>query len=119
MIRARRLAPRALSFLLCLFVLVQSGCTALPGLVTGAFTGAVDAPAQVYRYHRGAFDRHPEYWVFNLLLFVPLGIMTGPFAGFGKGVGIDVEWFLDHVTYEKAYTTYRDESIWRPFTIHW
>jgi len=117
--RARRAAPRALSFALCLFVLIQSGCAALPGMLTGGFTGAVDAPAQVYRNHRGTFDRHPEYWVFNLLLFVPLGIAAGPLAGFGKGMGTDIEWLLDHVTYQKAFMTYRDESIWRPYTIHW
>lgn len=115
-----RKATRTAGLLLAAWVgLSQIGCAALPGLLTGAFTGAVDAPAQVYRHHRGTFDRHPEYWPFNLILFVPLGIVVGPLAGFSKGIGLDIQWFLNQVSYGKAFGTYKDESIWRPYTIHW
>ena len=100
-------------------VATSPGCAAMTGMLTGAFTGAVDAPAQVYRYHRGEFDRHPELWVYNLLLFIPLGIAVGPLAGFAKGIGLDVQWLLNQLTYPKAFTTYKDESVWRPYTIHW
>jgi len=55
--RRRNLLGAALTGL----VLLSPGCATLTGLVTGAFTGAVDAPAQVYRYHHATFDYHPEY----------------------------------------------------------
>lgn len=122
--RPRRVrAQRLLAAVLALGVLVGSGpgcaCT-LTGLVTGAFTGAIDAPAQVYRHHHAAMDRHPEYWVYNVLLFFPLGLAAGPLAGLAKGVALDIQfWILDKIGYEKAFTTYKDPSIWRPYTIHW
>jgi hypothetical protein len=114
----RRLHVRLLA--LCLAVtLTTQGCASMTGLVTGAFTGAVDAPAQIYRLNRGEFDRHPEYWVWNLLVFVPVGIAAGPIAGFAKGVGLDVGWFLDRVNYDRVFNTYREASVWRPYTLHW
>lgn len=98
----------------------SSGCATLTGLVTGAFTGAVDAPAQVYRYHRGDFARNPIYWPFNILFFVPLGIAFGPLAGMGKGIALDVETvILGKESYGEVFGTYREASIWRPYTIHW
>jgi hypothetical protein len=97
-----------------------SGCAAFTGLVTGAFTGAVDAPAEVYRTHRGEFTRNPIYWPFSLFFFVPLGIAVGPLAGFGKGLAIDVESvILDKTTYGEAFGTYKEPSVWRPYTLHW
>lgn len=115
----RKRPNRLLTLTLAVGVLLSSGCATLPGILTGGFTGAVDAPAQVYRYHEGTFHRHPEYWVWNLLLFVPLGIAGGPFAGLSKGVGLDVQWFLNDVTYREVFTDYGNQSIWRPYTIHW
>ena len=109
-----------LGSLLCALTLLTPGCAAFTGLLTGAVTGAVDAPAQIYRYNRGTMDNHPEYWVFNLFVFVPVGIMAGPLAGFAKGLGLDVQfWILNTVNYEDAFTTYRRPSVWRPYTIHW
>ncbi|MBI3723578.1 hypothetical protein HY251_06445 [bacterium] len=96
-----------------------TGCAALTGLVTGAFTGAVDAPAEVYRHHRGDFTRNPIYWPFNVLFFVPLGIAAGPIAGFGKGLALDMEWLIDRTPYDRAFGTYKEPSVWRPYTIHW
>ena len=93
----------------------------LTGFVSGALTGSIDAPAQIYRYNRGTLDRHPEYWPWNVVVFFPLGFMGGPIAGLAKGIAIDIQWwFLDHpISYKKVFTTYREESIWRPYTIHW
>lgn len=111
---------RALGLLLALVLVTSPGCASFTGLLTGAFTGAVDAPAQVYRSHRSLFDRHPEYWPFNLIFFVPVGIAAGPIVGFGKGLALDVQWaFLDQVSYGKVFGTYREPSVWRPYTIHW
>ena len=95
------------------------GCTALTGLLTGGFTGAVDAPAQVYRLNRGEFRRNPIYWPFNIIAFVPIGIFFGPLVGFGKGLALDIEWLLGDIDYGDVYGTYRDPSVWRPYTIHW
>jgi hypothetical protein len=102
-----------------LALLTSPGCAAFTGLATGAFTGAVDAPAQIYRLNRKALELHPEYWVFNLFTFVPLGFVGGPLAGFAKGIALDVQWLLDQIGYDKAFGTYRRASIWRPYTIHW
>lgn len=115
---ARRV--RLAAGLLALALTVGSpGCATLPGMLTGGFTGAVDAPAQVYRYHRAHFDRNPIWWPFNLVLFVPLGIATGPLVGMAKGVALDVQWLIGQIGYGRVFTTYREPSIWRPFTIHW
>jgi hypothetical protein len=110
---------RLVGGLLALVLAASPGCATLPGLLTGAFTGAVDAPAQVYRYHRAHFDRNPIYWPFNLALFVPLGIATGPLVGMAKGIALDVQWLIGQVGYQRVFATYREPSIWRPFTIHW
>jgi len=100
-------------------VLPSPGCSAIPGLLTGAFTGAVDAPMQVYRHHRVFFDRNPIYWTFNAILIGALGIACGPICGFAKGIALDVKWLLDQTDYGDVFGTYRDMSIWRPYTIHW
>lgn len=37
-----------------------------------------------------------------------------------KGAAIDIQvLILGDLTYEKAFSTYRSPSIWRPYTIHW
>jgi hypothetical protein len=122
----RRGAPlRALLFSCCLAAWLASapGCAiaTITGFATGALTGMIDAPAQVYRHHRGELDRHPEYWTANLIIFMPTGFVAGPFVGLIKGIAIDVQWwFLDHsISYQKVFAGYGEESIWRPFTIHW
>ncbi len=115
----RRRRARLAVLLLTPFLLSAPGCASLTGLVTGAFTGCIDAPAQVYRHHRKEMDRHPDYWVYNILLFFPLGLGVGPLAGFAKGVGIDIQWLLNQLDYGEAFGTYRDASVWRPYTIHW
>ena len=96
-----------------------SGCATLTGLTTGAFTGAVDAPAQVYRYNRGEFDRNPIFFAFDVLFFVPLGMAAGPLAGAGKGLAIDIEWLINKISYGPVFGSYNEPSIWRPYTIHW
>ena len=121
-LRRLRAACLSLAFAATL-ALTAEGCAiaTLTGFATGALTGMVDAPAQVYRYNRGEFDRHPEWWSVNILGGVPVGFMAGPLVGLVKGIAIDVQWWLlDYpISYERVFGAYRDESIWRPFTIHW
>lgn len=117
--RSRRKNALA-AVLLSTLMVTAPGCATLTGLFTGAFTGAVDAPAQVYRHNRSTFDYHPEYWIFNILFFVPIGLVAGPIAGMAKGAALDIQWaFLDQASYSKAFGKYRKDSIWRPYTIHW
>jgi hypothetical protein len=118
----RKRQKNALGAVLVAIALIAApGCATMTGLLTGAFTGAVDAPAQIYRLNKSTFDYHPEYWIFNILFFFPVGLATGPIAGMAKGAAIDIQWaFLDRpVSYNKAFSTYKRPSIWRPFTIHW
>ena len=117
--RPRRRARTALVVACCLLLAAMPGCATVTGLVTGAFTGCVDAPAQVYRHHRSTIDHNPTYWFYNVVLFFPIGFVAGPIAGMIKGAALDVQWLIDQTSYEKAFGTYRDPSIWRPFTIHW
>jgi hypothetical protein len=116
----KRRVRRAAHALLALVLLGHTGCAGLTGFATGAFTGAVDAPAQVYRNHRGEFHRNPIYWPFNLLFFIPIGFVVGPLAGMGKGLALDVDVVvLGRTSYAEAFGTYEDPSIWRPFTMAW
>ncbi|MCO5170903.1 MAG: hypothetical protein M9894_31630 [Planctomycetes bacterium] len=115
--RARR--SRALGLALTLALALSPGCATLPGMLTGAFTGAVDAPMEVYRHHRVLFDRHPIYWPFNVLFFVPLGIAAGPLVGMAKGIALDIQWLLGQRSYPQVFGSYSEESIWRPYTITW
>jgi hypothetical protein len=117
--RRRHRNAFAAVFLSCILI-GAPGCATLTGFVSGASMGAAEAPAQVYRHNRSTFDYHPEYWIFNILFFVPVGFVTGPIAGLAKGFALDIQWaFLDQATYGKAFGTYRKSSVWRPFTIHW
>ena len=79
----------------------------------------VDAPAQVYRHNRELFEQEPINWPFNIVLMVPLGLIGGPIAGFGKGVALDVEWFMDDVEAGQSFGSYGRESVWRPYTLDW
>jgi hypothetical protein len=115
-----RSPSRAAALLLCGLLLFGSpGCAALTGLATGAFTGAVDAPAQVYRKNRSTIDHHPEYWPFNVIFMAPIGFVFGPIAGFAKGLALDIQWLIGRTRYKRSFTTYRKPSVWRPYTIHW
>ena len=96
-----------------------SGCATVTRLATGAFTGAVDAPAQVYRTHREGFAEDPIYWPLNVCIFVPLGIAFGPLVGFCKGVALDCGWVVGKTDYAQVFGGYAEPSIWRPYTIHW
>jgi hypothetical protein len=118
----RRLKKPGLALVLGFMVGVASsttGCATLTGLTTGAFTGAVDAPAEVYRYHRGEFERDPMFWAFDVMFFVPLGFAAGPLVGAGKGLALDTEWLVNKIGYGPVFGTYNEPSIWRPYTIHW
>jgi len=118
----RRLKKTGLALALGLLlglVSSTSGCATFTGLVTGAFTGAVDAPAQVYRYNRGDFERNPIYFFFDVVTFVPIGLATGPLVGMAKGMSEDVQWLIGKEEYAPVFGTYDDPSIWRPYTIHW
>ncbi|MEZ0230942.1 MAG: hypothetical protein ACAI25_20150 [Planctomycetota bacterium] len=118
----RRLRKTGLALVLGLLLgalTSTSGCAALTGLTTGAFTGAVDAPAQVARHYHGEFDRNPIYYFFDVVFFVPVGIVFGPAAGFAKGLSIDVMWLVGKQQYGPVFGTYEEPSIWRPYTIHW
>lgn len=95
------------------------GCATVTGLVTGAFTGAVDAPSEVYRSHEALFVEDPIYWPLNIVVFVPLGFLFGPLVGFSKGVALDVECLLHKQTYGPVFGGYGSASIWRPYSIHW
>ena len=121
-LRRLRAACLSLGLVTCLAVTTH-GCAiaTVTGFVTGALTGMVDAPAQIYRHNRGEFDRHPEWWSVNLVGGVPVGFLAGPLVGLVKGIAIDVQWWLlDYpISYARVFGEYREESIWRPFTIHW
>jgi hypothetical protein len=115
--RARRLQS-ILILAALVFSAGSTGCAALTGAVTGVFTGPVDAPAEVYRYHRDEFEEHPEYWM-TTIVTVPVGLVLGPLAGFGKGLSLDCAWIAGKGRYGEAYRTYDNASVWRPYTFHW
>jgi hypothetical protein len=115
-LRLRRVANSLL--LLALPAVLAPGCATITGIVTGAPTGLVDAPAQLYRHNSDHFDRHPEYWVFNILIVAPLGFAVGPLVGLVKGVAADVRNLTGMNTLGEVYGAYGDPSIWRPYTFH-
>lgn len=98
---------------------VLTGCASLTGLVTGPFTGAIDAPAQVYRENTQWFDDYPITWSLNVLVISPIGIVLGAPVGFAKGVAIDTQWVIGHIDYGMSFGNYGDASIWRPYTWQW
>jgi hypothetical protein len=98
---------------------VLTGCASLTGLVTGPFTGAVDAPAQVYRQNPAWFDQYPITWSLNVLVVAPIGIVCGAPVGFAKGIALDVQWAIDHIDYGSAFEGYGPATVWRPYTWQW
>jgi hypothetical protein len=118
--RRRKFTTSVLAWLLLVPLLSSTnGCAFFTGLITGAFTGAVDAPAEVYRHHRGDMERNPVFIGFDVLLFGPLGFAVGPLAGGLKGLSEDVQWLIGTEEYGPVFGSYDEPSIWRPYTIHW
>ena len=107
------------AFVLAAALMVCSGCASLTGLITGAFTGAVDLPAETYRQNRLAFEQNPMLFGLDVFVVAPCGIVGGPVVGFVKGASLDVEWVTGKIGYGVVFDTYRDASIWRPWTIYW
>ena len=100
-------------------VCVLSGCAMITGTVTGALTGAVDAPAETYRHNREGFADYPILFAADVLVMGPLGIATGPLFGMGKGLALDVQWVIGQVRYGDVFGSYDKASIWRPHTLTW
>ena len=100
-------------------MILPMGCATVTGTVTGAFTGMVDAPAEVYRHNRVYFAENPMMYGANVVFVGTVGLLTGPIVGFFKGVSLDVQWMMGHVSYSDAFGTYGPASIWRPFTCFW
>ena len=55
----------------------------------------------------------------DVLVIGPVGCVLGPLAGFGKGISLDVQWCIGQVRYGNVFGSYREESIWRPWTWEW
>jgi hypothetical protein len=107
------------AFVLAAILLACSGCAGITGLVTGAFTGAVDLPAETYRQNQLAFEHNPMLYGLDVLVVAPCGLVGGPVIGFCKGLSLDVEWICGWMRYGQVFGTYREASIWRPWTIKW
>ncbi len=111
---------RKLAVLILLAVATTlTGCATVTGTASGAPMGAIDAPAETYRHNREAFDQYPILHGLNVVVMVPVGVVTGPVLGFGKGIALDVQCALGHQTYDNVFATYDEPSIWRPYTIRW
>ena len=111
--------PLRLAALLLLLLVAVSGCATITGTATGAFTGAVDLPAETYRANCEAFKKWGILHGLNVLVLGPIGLGTGPIFGFVKGLSIDVQWLVGHLDYGDAFGTYGPESVWRPHTFKW
>ena len=98
---------------------VLSGCATVTGAATGALTGAVDAPAEVYRAKRAEFENYPILHGPNALIFSLVGVATGPLFGLAKGASLDIPSAIGQVEYAEVFGSYRPVSIWRPHTIRW
>jgi hypothetical protein len=107
------------AFVLAAMLMACSGCAMITGTVTGAFTGAVDLPAETYRQNRLAFEQHPMLYGVDCLIVAPCGIVGGPVVGLVKGVSLDIEWVCGKMGYGVVFGSYREASIWRPWTINW
>jgi len=105
--------------LLAASLLALSGCATVTGTLTGAFTNAVDAPAENYRANRAQFDDVPILHAPNALILAPVGVATGPFLGFAKGLALDIQSVIGQVDYADVFGSYGPASIWRPFTFRW
>ena len=100
-------------------LLACSGCAGITGLVTGAFTGAVDLPAETYRQNQLAFEHNPMLFGVDVLVVGPCGVAGGPVVGLVKGLSLDVQWVCGWMRYGQVFGTYKEASIWRPWTICW
>jgi len=107
------------AFVLAAMLLLCSGCAGITGLVTGAFTGAVDLPAETYRQNQMGFEKNPMLYGVDVLVVAPCGIAGGPVVGLVKGLSLDVEWVCGKINYGQVFGTYNEASIWRPWTIKW
>jgi hypothetical protein len=107
------------AFVLAAMLLACSGCATVTGLVTGAFTGAVDLPAETYRQNKVAFEQNPMLYGVDVIVLAPCGIVGGPVVGLVKGVSLDIEWVCSKVRYGQVFGTYHEASIWRPWTMKW
>jgi hypothetical protein len=96
-----------------------SGCATVTGTLTGAVTNAVDCPAENYRANQERFDSVPSLHSLNALVLGPIGFVSGPVFGFGKGLSLDIQWVIGQVNYGDVFGTYGPTSIWRPFTFTW
>src|SRR5688572_4566616 len=84
----------ALAAVLLIASLSGAGCATTTGLVTGAFTGAVDLPAEVVRHHDTTFDGNPILLSPTVLVLAPVGFVSGPIMGLIKGFALDIEWLI-------------------------
>ena len=100
-------------------LMLLPGCAAVTGVATGAFTGAVDLPAETYRVHRETFHRYPYLFGLNVFFVGPVGFAGGPVAGLIKGASLDVQCAIELMDYHEVFHTYRPASIWRPWTFYW
>jgi hypothetical protein len=95
------------------------GCATITGVATGAFTGAVDAPAEAYRQNREAFLKYPALFGLDVLFLGPVGFASGPAFGLVKGVSLDVQCAIGLMSYGPVFHSYGPASIWRPWTLRW
>jgi hypothetical protein len=107
------------ALVLAAMLVLCSGCAGITGLVSGAFTGAVDLPAEAYRQNRQSFEQNPMLYSLDCLVLGPCGIVGGPVMGFLKGVSLDIEWVCGKVDYGVVFGSCKEASIWRPWTIKW
>ena len=111
---------RIRALILCLFVtLSTSACATVTGACTGAFTGLVDAPAEVYRHNRQSFDEHPMQWPMNILVVTPLGFAFGEVVAFFRGIALDVECLIGNEDVGDVFGSYGRNSVWRPYSFGW
>lgn len=110
---------RLLAVVLLTTVCLTSGCATITGTVTGPLTGMIDAPAETYRANRDVFADYPIFFGIDALVMGPIGIVTGPIFGFGKGLSLDIQWVISQVNYSEVFGSYSATSIWRPFTLDW
>lgn len=109
----------ALALGLAVWLGTLSGCAMLTGTATGAFTGAVDLPAETYRQNCQAFVSHPILYSLDAVVLGPIGLVFGPVFGMGKGLALDIQWVIGQVYYGDVFGTYGPTSIWRPYTLRW
>ncbi|MHC4473482.1 MAG: hypothetical protein ACYS99_21260 [Planctomycetota bacterium] len=103
--------------LLVPLLVLPSGCF-IVGAVTGPFSGAIDAPCQVYEHNREAFEESPMLYGADALIVGAFGFGTGPLMGFMKGLSLDIQVLSGHVDTGDAWSS-GPASVFRPFTGYW